>query len=105
MLATVAIWARGSKSSRYGIVSHNLLTNIFLQIKILLLEIRNFIYIEKKRISENDSFQNFFDRDFLIFLTHFVYGSDFIVPSKLFTYQKLKIFNILKKSLLQNYSF
>ena len=48
MLATVAIWARGSKSSRYGIVSHNLVTNIFLQIKILLLEIRNFIYIEKK---------------------------------------------------------
>ena len=34
-----------------------------------------------------------------------VYGSDFIVPSKLFTYQKLKIFNILKKLLLQNYSF
>ena len=48
MLATVAIWARGLKSSRYGIVSHNLVTNIFLQIKILLLEIRNFIYIEKK---------------------------------------------------------
>ena len=72
MLATVAIWARGLKSSRYGIVSRNLVTNIFLQIKILLLEIRNFIYIEKKRISENDSFQNFFDRDILIFLTHFL---------------------------------
>ena len=26
-----------------------------------------------------------------------MYGSDFIVPSKLFTYQKLKIFNIFKK--------
>ena len=51
MLATVAIWARGLKSSRYGIVSHNLVTNIFLQIKILLLEIRNFIYIEKKKES------------------------------------------------------